>query len=469
MRRRTSLASVVAAMLLAPLAILSPAAPADAAPAKIDCKKFASKIYNQQNPRNGSQLMSARVDAAITAQAEGFTTVRGSLGTASVTSGSGLAPVHRLYRKTTGNYFYSLNKAEIAGAVNKLGYADQGTVFYAATKSATCLTPVWSYLRSGRHRFATSATERTLLKKDGWKEERVRFYVGKPQSVFSFIVYADTQQEVWWETDKRFVNRSQWVNSTRTLFETRLVMHTGDVVDWDTSDHIQYRRAHVGMEALDPRIPYTLAAGNHDTAAVGPGGGAADPTKTRVLVRDTTSFNTFLAPGATVTGSYEAGRRENSYTRISAGGVNWLVLTLELWPRKSVVTWAQNVVKKYPKDNVIVVTHSYLTSSGGIYQKSDYGETSPQYLYDNLIKRYPNIKLVFSGHTGQAAYRRDVGQNGNTIHSYLMAMHSNTTNPTRVVEINTTAGTVASSIYAPFSKTSYPQYYRPPVSVSWVR
>ncbi len=44
---------------------------------------------------------------------------------------------------------------------------------------------------------------------------------------------------------------------------------------------------------------------------------------------------------------------------------------------------------------------------------------------------------------------------GNVIHSYLLAMHSNTTNPTRMVEINVSAGVVSSWVYAPYTKTSY--------------
>ena len=51
---------------------------------------------------------------------------------------------------------------------------------------------------------------------------------------------------------------------------------------------------------------------------------------------------------------------------ISAGGYNWMVLTLELWPRNEAVDWAQ-AVAAHPKHNVIVVTHSYLNANGTIY------------------------------------------------------------------------------------------------------
>ena len=170
------------------------------------------------------------------------------------------------------------------------------------------------------------------------------------------------------------------------------------------------------------------------------------------------------------TAEFEAGRAENSYSLFSAGGLNWMVLTLELWPRKEAVAWAREVVASHPKHNVIVVTHSYVSHNGALSTSNGgYGATSPKYLYDNLIKVYPNIKLTLSGHTGTAAYRRDVGVKGNVIHNYLLAMHSNTTNPTRMVEVNVSAGRVSSWVYAPHTKTSYPSYYQPPAAISWVR
>ncbi len=58
----------------------------------------------------------------------------------------------------------------------------------------------------------------------------------------------------------------------------------------------------------------------------------------------------------------------------------------------------------HPDENVIVLTHSYLEADGSISQSNGgYGATSPQYLYDNLIKVYPNIKFVLSGHVGISA------------------------------------------------------------------
>jgi hypothetical protein len=127
------------------------------------------------------------------------------------------------------------------------------------------------------------------------------------------------------------------------------------------------------------------------------------------------------------------------------------VLNLELWPRVEVVNWARQVVADHPNDNVLVVTHSYLEGNLQISQNSEYGATSPQYLFDHLISQYPNIKMVFSGHVGVAGSRVDTGVNGNKIYSFLAAIHSNTTNPVRILTIDTGAGKVSTTIVAPWN------------------
>ena len=83
----------------------------------------------------------------------------------------------------------------------------------------------------------------------------MRFYLGKPASAFTFAVMPDTQMEVVQDSDHRFVNRSQWLRSTRSVLDTRFVLHTGDIVNWDTSNHDQYARARTALAPLDGVVP----------------------------------------------------------------------------------------------------------------------------------------------------------------------------------------------------------------------
>jgi hypothetical protein len=182
-------------------------------------------------------------------------------------------------------------------------------------------------------------------------------------------------------------------------------------------------------------------------------------------------FNSFFTAAryGAVRGAFEPNKVDNIYSTFTAGKARWLVLNLELWPRVAAVTWARNVVASHSGYNVIIATHSYLNADTTLSTSSGYGDTSPQYLYDNLIKVYPNVKMVFSGHTGSAAERVDVGVHGNKIVSYLQAFHSRTTNPVRLVEVNTATGTIATRIYAPRDRATYPQFADGERGMAWVK
>ncbi|MEU7611804.1 carbohydrate-binding domain-containing protein [Micromonospora sp. NPDC049204] len=295
---------------------------------------------------------------------------------------------------------------------------------------------------------------------------------GATDTTFSFAVLPDTQQEVLNGSDTRFLNRTNWLVQNRSALDLRFVTSSGDVVNWDTPDHSQYVIARTAMRPIEnAAIPYALALGNHDTQATGVGGSARDPAHTRELLRDTTVFNQYFTVSQyrAVRGQFEAGKVDNSYSTFEAGGVQWMVLTLELWPRVAAVNWARSVVAANPRHNVIVVTHDYIDGNGNIEQSAGYGETSPQYLFDNLVKQYANIRFVFSGHTGIAGNRVDTGVHGNKIYSFLQTFHSNSTNPVRLVEVDTAANSLRTWIYAPHNNQSFTAYDRSFTGIGVVR
>jgi DNA repair exonuclease SbcCD nuclease subunit len=233
-----------------------------------------------------------------------------------------------------------------------------------------------------------------------------------------------------------------------------MVLHVGDLTDWDTSDHVQYIRASDGFALLDQAgIPYAIAIGNHDTAAVKPGGSAADGD-VKANVRITTTFNRYFPPTRfkNLTQTFQKDQSDNAVHQFSAGELDFLVLNLELWPRTHIIEWAKKIVSNNPQRNVIILTHSYLDANGNILQHNGgYGANSPQYLYDKLISQYPNIKLVFCGHAGQSLHRIDTGNNGNTITTFLQCIHDPKTNPVRLLTIDRATGSMKSSIYCPWT------------------
>ncbi len=63
---------------------------------------------------------------------------------------------------------------------------------------------------------------------------------------------------------------------------------------------------------------------------------------------------------------------------------------------------------------------------------------------------------MLSGHVGRAGSRTDTGAHGNRILSLLQTYHSGVTNPVRLVEIDTAAGTVTSRVHGPYTNTKFP-------------
>ena len=145
-----------------------------------------------------------------------------------------------------------------------------------------------------------------------------------------------------------------------------------------------------------------------------------------------------------------------------------MVLNLELWQRTEVIDWAASVVAAHPHANVIVVTHSYLNGDSTIYgSNGGYGSNSPQTLYDRVISKYPNVKLVFSGHTGVAGGRTD-SPNGNKVASFLANEPGDGKDWVSLIHIDTQTGTVSRTLYAPDGDYTFTQYTLNVGGMVWV-
>ncbi len=292
---------------------------------------------------------------------------------------------------------------------------------------------------------------------------------------FSFAVIPDTQKETHDRNNVLFLNRTNWLVNNKSRLDLRYVLHTGDMTNWGWLDQPQLARAKAAIDVLkNAGIPYNLAIGNHDTAAVGwdgikgstkYGGSAyqSNPEcavklgkancKSTLLVRNTDAFNdTFpLSSIRDVGGRFEAGKIDNNWTSFTANGTQWLVLTLELWPRPEALAWAEQVVAAHPDHNVLIQTHHYLDGNGTISSSAGgYGATSPRQLYDQIVSKYPNVKMVFSGHVGTVANRTDA-PSGNKVLSFLMNDLGSTLNPVRTVTVNTRSGEVTTAIQNPIA------------------
>ena len=464
----TLIASTSVAIAIAPTAYAAP-----------NCAAFDDAVQYRVNPTSATGLLTSSQTAADTAAGIGYTENRGVLFKAAIQSDSTLSVVHRLYKSSTKDYIFVTGATEITKA-KASGYVDYGSSFSASKTAAACLAPVYRYVRKSSHQYAATTTARSALVTAGWKLEGVSFYAAPAgtqpppatgDAKFSFAVMPDTQQEVLNAKDPRFINRSKWLVANKAA-DVRWVASGGDVVNWDTPDHDQYKVVDKAMVPLEQaKIPYTLTIGNHDTQATKSPGGARDAKRTRILQKDTTTFNAYFNAKryTQVAGAYEKGKIDNIYTSYTAGDRKWMMLVLELWPRKAVVDWAKQVVAANPDHNVVIATHNYIDGAGKLGTSAQYGDTSPQYLYDNLVKQYTNIKFMLCGHTGRAGSRVDTGVKGNKIVTFNTTMHSNTTNPVRLVEVDTSKGTVTSKVHGPATGETFTAYTTSHTGMTYVK
>lgn len=437
------------------------------------CSEFTLPVNRLVNTKSNASLLSQFSSEIDRAASFGFTDDDGVALRATSGPGDDLVAVWRLYNPKTSDFTWAAEGSDMT-SLQARGYEPQFRQFYAAAVNNDCVSTAYRLTKGDKTRVAVGATARDALVADAWTVANSGMFYALPGSAptnpkpapappgpganseeFSIAIIPDTQQETWKDADTRFRNRSQWLVDNAAEYNLKFVTHIGDVVDWGNVAPAQYTRAKNGLAPLSGKVPYSLTIGNHDTGAVCAGGSACPGSKANVAVRDTVAFNAAFKASdfSNLRGAYEPGKVDNTYSTFTAAGEKWMVLNLELWPRQAVISWAKQVVDSNADHNVIVSTHSYLESDGSIgTSNGGYGATSPKYLFDNLIKVYPNIRVVVSGHVGGGASRVDTGVNGNKILSLLQCYHSRTTNPVRMLKVNVTKGAITNWVYAPYTK-----------------
>ena len=277
---------------------------------------------------------------------------------------------------------------------------------------------------------------------------------------FTIPVFPDSQSEID-SNMGMFNSQLDWIIQNQKKENIPMVLHVGDVVNFDNLTH--WDKASQGFARLDSaHIDYAITLGNHDNEAVQEYNGSAAPGDTYANVRKTSKFNSYFPTYRfrAQRGTYEPGKSDNAYYTFRTGNTYWLVVTLEFCPRPEMVEWANKIVKKYHEHNVIILTHYYLNGKGEIVKNNaGYGDSSPQYIFDNLVKLHPNIKFVISGHVGFSSFKVDEGVNHNKIYQMLQNYQNVEYGGgyLRLMRFDLDKGTVDCELYSPYFKKSKPE------------
>lgn len=262
-----------------------------------------------------------------------------------------------------------------------------------------------------------------------------------------------------------FTAQTKWIAENRWQKNIAFVLHEGDIVN-DICEDQEWQRASESLSVLDGKVPYAFAAGNHellsyDACALQPDypPDVLDTDKLREYFpvsryQENPTFGGVitenlpnLPPGVT-TGM------TNSYHLFSAGGVDFVVISLRYGPSDSLLATARLIANRYPERKVILLTHDYLSEKGqhrgttadgsrctanplktptanilctptnllmdGPYTGEDWalpsleGMNSGVEMWDEFVKKQSNVAFVVSGHVA-------VGQNADSNSGLLIS------------------------------------------------
>ncbi|MEX2044107.1 MAG: metallophosphoesterase, partial [Opitutus sp.] len=233
-------------------------------------------------------------------------------------------------------------------------------------------------------------------------------------------------------TNPVFQNHTRWIVEKREEQAIVFVSHVGDIVDINNDE--QWQLARECLDRLHGVVPYSLTVGNHDMTR----DGNASRFQAQFGADRFTGFpwyaETFVAPRATQTVS---GNNSNSCQLFSAGGLEFVHLSLECNAPDDVLAWADGLLRKYADRHALITTHMDLgpldqpkSNEGFINDPKgrmrwvkihgNRGNNAVQ-MWDKLYRKHANLGFVFSGDQSRttAMTLTERGDAGNAVHSLL--------------------------------------------------
>lgn len=228
---------------------------------------------------------------------------------------------------------------------------------------------------------------------------------GKEYESFTVGVFPDTQFYSSNAPDI-YLQQAQWFVDNAERLNIQFVIHVGDVVN-TASEETQWMAADAAHDVLDSAsIPNLVVPGNHDYE--------------NLFVRDSTNFETYFNytryEDEDWYGGYYGEGSTSSWGTFTVSGQEYLVMGLEFVPRGKVVKWARGVLDANLDAVAILFTHAYMYGNGTRIDSSedDYAGAGVvdfndgEDLWAGLVRFYPNISMVVSGHVeGPVSYRTD--------------------------------------------------------------
>ncbi len=227
-----------------------------------------------------------------------------------------------------------------------------------------------------------------------------------------------------------------WIEENIENLNIKMVLCTGDLVEQNEllvadktngnkPSRDQWRFISKAFDKLDGKVPYILAAGNHDFGY-------------KNIENRKSNYNTYFPAHKNLLNAKLLKEVTNNidglptienaaFEFISPHGRKFLFINLEFAPRNTVIEWANKVSKKkaYKDHTLVLLTHSYLNANNEHIEKENYPIEDGNYgkaIWEKLVKPSENIQMVFSGHIGgvndfkaHVGYRVDTNKSGKKV------------------------------------------------------
>ncbi len=224
---------------------------------------------------------------------------------------------------------------------------------------------------------------------------------GTSNPTLELVLLPDTQ--IYVESDAwtaHFEAQTRWVVSEKDSLGLDFVSQLGDIVSHGGQDDSspgnadEWARAAAAMQILDDAgVPWGTAVGNHELDRVDVLGSGYTAWAARFGPSTTGRFD-----GADWFGGHSSNEL-NSWQTVRAGGVDFLLLHLELDVPDTSIAWAEGVMSAHPGWPTLVATHSHLGPLGTPYLSGS-GRNSRDQVRAELLGPNPQVFLLVNGHHG---------------------------------------------------------------------
>ncbi|MBP5505687.1 MAG: metallophosphoesterase [Bacteroidales bacterium] len=244
----------------------------------------------------------------------------------------------------------------------------------------------------------------------------------------SMILFGDPQGYVKYDINQPiFELTTLWVADNIDQLNIKAVLCTGDMVEQNENNALNrhtlnqsstqmWESISRSLQRIDNKVPFICCGGNHEYGFRRSESYITNYPKYITFERNSTYADCLKKEFPNRNGHASL---ENAAFEFEMPGWSHkiLVISSEFAPSAQAVEWVRELVTSddYKDHYVIYLTHSYLreksaeyTHNEGYWITQQEGNHSGKMLWENLISKVPNIRLVICGHTGRPSYSDDV-------------------------------------------------------------